>query len=163
MEKGENYPNLVGHYERASVCHWTHSSKGETPFLHTFVRMRARMKAVTRTSLCYSALLRFEFLVTVNSVLYLHQYRVRLRADEHSRILDKIYVVCLKSKCIDFLFKCLLDSPEITSYPLQSMALGKLHNGSNVFSTDHSSTGVISVSVCSSSVTTFCAFSIVPK
>ena len=52
-----------------------------------------------------------------------------------------LYVVCLKSKCTDFLFKCLLDSPEITSYLLQSMTLGKLHNGSNVFSTDYSSTG----------------------
>jgi len=52
-----------------------------------------------------------------------------------------VYVVCLKSKCTDFLFKCLLDSPEITSNHLQSMTLGKLHNGSNVFSTDHSNTG----------------------
>ena len=51
------------------------------------------------------------------------------------------YVVCPKSKCTDFVFKCLLDSPEITSYLLQSMTLGKLHSGSNVFSTDHSSTG----------------------
>ena len=53
----------------------------------------------------------------------------------------KIYVVCPKRKCTDFLFKCLLDSPEITSYFLQSMTLGKLYSGSNVFSTDHSSTG----------------------
>jgi len=30
---------------------------------------------------------------------------------------------------------------DITSYLLQSMTLGKLHSGSNVFSTDHSSTG----------------------
>ena len=44
--------------------------------------------------------------------------------------------VCPKSKCTDFLFKCLLDSPEITSCLLQSMTLGKLHSGSNVFSTD---------------------------
>ena len=51
------------------------------------------------------------------------------------------YVFCLKSKCTDFLFECLLDSPEITSCLLQSMNLGKLHNGSNVFSTDHSGTG----------------------
>jgi len=51
------------------------------------------------------------------------------------------YEVCLKSKCTDFLFKCLLDSPEITSDFLQSMTLGKLHNGSNIFSTDHSNTG----------------------
>jgi hypothetical protein len=54
--------------------------------------------------------------------------------------LDFVYEVCLKSKCIGFLFKCLLDSPEITSYILQSMTLGKLHNGS-LFSTAHSSTG----------------------
>ena len=26
-----------------------------------------------------------------------------------------MYMVCPKSKCTDFLFKCLLDSPEITS------------------------------------------------
>ena len=52
----------------------------------------------------------------------------------------RTYEVCLKSKCTDFLFKCLLDSPEITSDLLQSMTLGKLHNGS-VFSTDHSNTG----------------------
>ena len=32
-----------------------------------------------------------------------------------------IQVVCPKRKCTDFLFKCLLDSPEITSYLLQSM------------------------------------------
>jgi len=52
-----------------------------------------------------------------------------------------MYEVCLKSKCTNFLFKCLLDSPEITSDLLQSMTLGKLQNGSNVFSTDHSNTG----------------------
>ena len=52
-----------------------------------------------------------------------------------------MYVVCPKSKCTDFLFKRLLDSREITSYLLQSMTLGKLHSDSNVFSTDHSSTG----------------------
>ena len=52
-----------------------------------------------------------------------------------------LYVVCPKSKCTDFLFNYLLDFPEITSYLLQSMALGKLHSGSNVSSTDHSSTG----------------------
>jgi len=51
------------------------------------------------------------------------------------------HVFCLKSKCTDILFKCLLYSPEITSYLLQSMTLGKLHNGSNVFATDYSSTG----------------------
>jgi len=31
------------------------------------------------------------------------------------------YEGCPKSKCTDFLFKYLLDSPEITSYLLQSM------------------------------------------
>jgi len=51
------------------------------------------------------------------------------------------YEGCPKSKCTGFLFKCLLDSPEITSYLLQSMTLGKLHSGSNIFSTDHRSTG----------------------
>ena len=44
-----------------------------------------------------------------------------------------LYVVCPKSKCTDFLFKCLLDAPEITSYLLQNMTLGKLHSGPNVF------------------------------
>jgi len=52
-----------------------------------------------------------------------------------------VYEVCPKSKCTDFLFKCLLDLPEITSYLLQSMTLGKLHSGYNAFSTDHSNTG----------------------
>ena len=52
-----------------------------------------------------------------------------------------VHVVCPKSKCTDFLSKCLLDSPEITSYLLQSMTFGKLRSGSNIFSTDHSSTG----------------------
>ena len=52
-----------------------------------------------------------------------------------------VYVLCPKSKCTDFLFKCLLDSPDITSYLPQSMTLGKLHSGSDDFSTDHSSTG----------------------
>ena len=42
-------------------------------------------------------------------------------------------MVCPKSKYTDFLFKCLLDSPEITSYLLQIMTLGKLHSGSNLF------------------------------
>ena len=51
------------------------------------------------------------------------------------------YVVCPKSKCTDFLFNYLLDLSEITSYLLRSMTLGKLHSGSNVSSTDHSSTG----------------------
>ena len=58
----------------------------------------------------------------------------------HSILLCFIYEVCPKCKCTDFLFKCLLGSPEITSYLLQSMTLGKLHSGSKVFSTDHSST-----------------------
>ena len=57
------------------------------------------------------------------------------------KLLKLDYVVCLKSRCTDFLFKCLLDSPETTSYLLQIMTFGKLHNGSNVFSTDHSRTG----------------------
>ena len=52
--------------------------------------------------------------------------------------IEAVYVVCPKSMCTDFLFKCLLDSPEITSYLLQSMILRKLHSGSNVFSTDNS-------------------------
>ena len=51
-----------------------------------------------------------------------------------------MYVVCPKSKCTDFLFKCLFDSPEIISYLLQSMTLGKLRSGS-VFSNDNSSNG----------------------
>ena len=59
----------------------------------------------------------------------------------HQEISHTGYEVCPKSKCTDFLFKCLLDSPEITSNLLQSTTLGKLHSGSNVFSTDHSSTG----------------------
>jgi len=50
------------------------------------------------------------------------------------------YEGCPKSKGTDFLFKCLLGSPEITGYLLQNMTLGKLHSGSNVFSTDYSST-----------------------
>ena len=52
-----------------------------------------------------------------------------------------VYVVCPKSKCTDFLFNYLLDFPEITSYLLRNMTLGKLHSSSNVSSTDHSSTG----------------------
>ena len=55
-------------------------------------------------------------------------------------VIKHVYVVCPKSKCTDFLFKCQLDSPEITSYLLQSMTLGKLHCGS-VFFADHSCTG----------------------
>ena len=75
----------------------------------------------------------------------------------------RVYVVCPKSKCTDFLFKCLLDSPEITSYLLQSMALGKLHSGSNIFSTDHSSTGSHFPLVCLAHRLQFFVFSIVPK
>jgi len=45
-----------------------------------------------------------------------------------------------KVSVLIFLFKCLLDLPEITSYLLQSMTLGKLHAGSNVSSTDRGST-----------------------
>ena len=59
----------------------------------------------------------------------------------HPQEHTNLYVVCPKSKCTDLLFKCLLDSPEITSYLLQSMTLGKLHSGSNVFFTYHNSTG----------------------
>ena len=44
------------------------------------------------------------------------------------------YVVCLKSMCTDFLFQCLLDSPAIAGYLLQSMILGKLHNDPNFIS-----------------------------
>jgi len=56
-------------------------------------------------------------------------------------IIVAVYVVCTKSKCTDFLFNYLLDLPEITNYLLRNMTLGKLHSGSNVSSTDHSSTG----------------------
>jgi hypothetical protein len=41
----------------------------------------------------------------------------------------------------DFLFNYLFDLPEITSYLLQIMTLGKLHSGSSVSSTDYSSPG----------------------
>jgi hypothetical protein len=58
-----------------------------------------------------------------------------------SQFLTVTILVCLKSKCTDFLFDYLLDVPEITSYLLQSMTLGKLHSGSSVSSTDHSSPG----------------------
>jgi hypothetical protein len=34
-------------------------------------------------------------------------------------------LLCLKSKCTDFLFNYLLDLPEITSYLLRSITLGK--------------------------------------
>ena len=52
------------------------------------------------------------------------------------------YVVCPKSKCTDFLFNCLLDSHEITSYLLQSKTLGKLHSGSNISRNDEPSTSI---------------------
>ena len=68
-----------------------------------------------------------------------------------------------QKKCTNFLFKCLLDSPEITSYLLQSMTLGKLHSGSNVFSTDHSSTGSHFPYVCLAHRLQFFVFSIIPK
>jgi len=48
-------------------------------------------------------------------------------------VYQRVYEGCPKSKCTYFLFKCLLDTPEITSYLLQSMTLGKLHSGSNLF------------------------------
>jgi len=60
--------------------------------------------------------------------------------DEIAGIMQ-LYTVCLESKCTDFLFKYLLDLPEITSDLLQSMTLGKIHSGSNASSTVHSSTG----------------------
>ena len=63
-------------------------------------------------------------------------------------LLDRVYVVCPKSKCTDFLFNYLLDLPEITSYLLLSMTLGKLHSGPNDSSTDHSSTGSHFPEVC---------------
>jgi len=62
----------------------------------------------------------------------------KLRPQMH---IKNVYVVFPKSKCTDFLFNYLLDLPEITSYLLRSMTLGKLYSGSNVSSTDHSSTG----------------------
>ena len=46
-----------------------------------------------------------------------------------------------KVSVLIFLFMYLLDLPEITSYLLRSVTLGKFHSGSNVSSTDHSSTG----------------------
>ena len=46
-----------------------------------------------------------------------------------------------KVSVLIILFKCLLESPEIASYLLQSMTLGKSHSGTNGLSTDHSSTG----------------------
>ena len=52
-----------------------------------------------------------------------------------------IYIWCVPKVLTDFLFNYLLDLHEITSYLLRSMTLGKLHSGSNVSSTDHSSTG----------------------
>jgi len=70
-----------------------------------------------------------------------HMYVIHYDVFHECFFSTQVYKVCLKSKCTDFLFKFLLDSPEITSDLLQSMTLGKLHNGSNVFSTDHSNTG----------------------
>jgi hypothetical protein len=48
-----------------------------------------------------------------------------------------------QSKYPTALFKCRSDLPEITSYLLQSMTLGKLHGGSSLLSIDRSSTEVI--------------------
>jgi len=60
---------------------------------------------------------------------------------KHTRGMCGVYTWFVsKVSVLIFLFKCLLVSLEITSYLLQSMTLGKLHNGSNVFYTDHSST-----------------------
>jgi hypothetical protein len=82
-----------------------------------------------------------------------------LASQEGLRSMESANVpVCLKSKCTDFLFNYLLDLPEITRYLLQSMTLGKLHSGSSVSSTDHSSTVSFSVSVFRSSVTVFVCF-----
>jgi len=44
-----------------------------------------------------------------------------------------VYEGCPKNECTEFLVKCVLDSPEITSYLLQSITLGKLHSRSTFF------------------------------
>jgi len=70
------------------------------------------------------------------------QCNIKIMNNKIKCYLSKItYTVCPESKCTDFLFKYLLDLPEITSDLLQSMTLGKIHSGSNVSSTVHSSTG----------------------
>ena len=54
--------------------------------------------------------------------IYVHMY-VYMYVPIYVCIHVCMYVVCPKRKRNDFLFKCLLDSPEITSYLLQSMTL----------------------------------------
>jgi hypothetical protein len=44
-----------------------------------------------------------------------------------------VYEGCAKSECTDFLVKCVLDTPEVSSYLLQSMTLGNLHSRSTFF------------------------------
>jgi hypothetical protein len=53
----------------------------------------------------------------------------------------EIRTLCPKSKCTDVLFKCILHSPEIRGYLLQSTTRGKLHSGSNVLPIVRNSTG----------------------
>jgi hypothetical protein len=78
----------------------------------------------------------------LRSILILYSHLcLHLSKSLTSRSFNRDYVVCPKHKCTDVLFKCTLDSLEITSYLLQSTALGKLHNGSNGLSIDHISTG----------------------
>ena len=93
-----------------------------------------------------TAKLKKKFMAYLFQVLEMHDAKtdacqLPLRSTVRYNGTFHMYVVCPKSKSTDFLFKCLLDSPEITSCLLQSMTLGKLHSGSNVFSTDHSGTG----------------------
>jgi hypothetical protein len=72
----------------------------------------------------------------LDMVIYVYRITTQIGGKVNDR-----YVGCPKSKCTGFLFKCLLGSPEITSCLLQSMTHWKLHIGSNIFTTDHSSTG----------------------
>jgi hypothetical protein len=72
--------------------------------------------------------------------------------------LCSLYVVCPKSKCTDFLLKCLLDSPEITSYLFQSTTLGKLQCFQRFSHWSEQYRKSFSISVCSSSVTFFVCF-----
>jgi hypothetical protein len=76
---------------------------------------------------------------------------------------EEVVLFTVSQKWTDVLFKCVLGSPEITSYLLQSMTLKKLHSGSNVLSIDRSSTENHFLSVLSSSVTIFRMFSTVQK
>jgi hypothetical protein len=55
---------------------------------------------------------------------------------------------CLNSKGTEFLFNYVLCLPEITSFLLQIMTLGKLHSGSSVSSTDQSNPGNHFLYVC---------------